>query len=545
MFIAHGDKVRKHARWIMLGVLVLLIPGFVALFTTTGKSDRQATNLPTVHGKPVNAADYEQMKDLVRAQFVVMRGRDGSRTTQMQDQIKQEAVIQMLLMGKAKEMGVIVTEPELQLALIGQPVFLNSAGQFDKERYRQFMILLNNNSVSESMFEDVLRQRLVIEKLQRIITTAAKATPAAVQQAYLPLHEKLAIDLVQFDTADYHDPVAISNEVVRAYFEQNKESFRLPAKVKVQYAAFTADAAKKSVQVTDAEILDFYNRTLYRYVGTNNAPQPLEAVKAEVKAELVRQQADHAAADRATEFGLKLAQQPKPEFGKVCTEFGVTPVTTDFISAFDKVPGIDGLPDFASKANRLTSESPVSDPIGGSNTYYVLEFVAGQPSVVPPFDQVQADATKQVTQLYTYNATLQRADEKVGQLKKLIAAGKTFAQACAELKLKIETPPAFTVADDKITLPSAGRIQQASLEMPVGAVSELISTPAGGLVFHLRERQAADMAEFEKDRPRITQQVLQRDRQALFNDWIQALVRNEQVDFKMPRREPEPEETPN
>ncbi|MEI6082786.1 MAG: SurA N-terminal domain-containing protein [Verrucomicrobiota bacterium] len=543
MFIAHGEKVRKHARWIMFGVLVLLIPGFVALFTTTGsKSDRQAGDVPTVRGKPVVAAEFDQMKELVRAQYVVMRGRDQSRTMQMQDQIKQEAVVQMLMLQKAKEMGVVVSEPELQVALMSQPVFLNSAGQFDRERLRQFMILLNNNGVSEAMFEEVMRQRLLIEKLQGLITAAAKATPAAVQQAYLPLHEKLSIDLVQFDMADNKVPITVSNAEVRAFYEQNKESFRVPAKVKVQYAEFTAAAAKKTVQLTEEEIAEFYNRNKFRYAGTNSVPQPLDAVKAEVNAELLTLRADRAAADRATEFGVKLSQSPKPEFAKVCAEFGVTPLTTDFIAAVDKVPGVTDLPDFATKANRLSADMPVSDPIGGSNTYYILEFVAGQPSAVPPFEQVEAEVTKQVTQIRTYGVTLERAEATIGQLKKLIAAGKTFAQACAELKLKIETPPAFTVAEEKLKLPAAGQIQQASLEMPVNAVSELIGTPTGGLVFHVRERQPADLAEFEKDRERITRQVLQRDRQALFSDWIQALVHGEQVDFKIPRRQPEAEE---
>ena len=100
----------------------------------------------------------------------------------------------------------------------------------------------------------------------------------------------------------------------------------------------------------------------------------------------------------------------------------------------------------------------------------------------------------------------------------------------------------FTIAEEKVNLPAAGRIQQSSLEMPVGAVSDLIGTATGGLVFHLRDRKPADLAEFEKDRERITRQVLQRDRQALFNDWIQALVRGEQVDFKIPRRQAEAEE---
>ncbi|MCG3150427.1 MAG: Chaperone SurA [Verrucomicrobiae bacterium] len=544
MFIAHGHKVRKHARWIMAGVLLLLIPSFVMLFTQSRESDRRAGELPIVRGKPVNAAAFEQMKDLVRAQYVVLRGRDVGRTAQMQDQIKQEAVIQMLLLEKAQAMGVSVSEPELQNAFLSQPVFQNSAGQFDRERLQQFLIVLNNNGVSEGMFEEVLRQRLIIEKLQALVASAAKATPTAVLQAYQPLHESLTVDLVQFDVADYHEPVVVSNELVRTYYDQNQESFRVPAKVKVQYAAFTAEAARPQVKLTDDELTDFYTRNQFRYAGTNAVPPTLEAVKPQVQAELLNLRADRAAADRATEFSVTLAQQTKPDFAKVCTEFGVKPVTTEYISAFDPVPGITNFPDFAAQAHHLSPSQPISDPLGTSNTYYVLEFIDAKPSHIPPFEEVQTEVAEQVKRIRTYAATLQRAEQTITELKKLITAGKTFAQACAALKLKIETPPPFTVADEKVTLPGGGRIQQASLAMPVGAVSDLIGTATGGLVFHLRERKPADVAAFEKDREMITRQILQRDRSALFNDWIQALVHAEQVDFKLPRRQTDESEPP-
>ena len=130
----------------------------------------------------------------------------------------------------------------------------------------------------------------------------------------------------------------------------------------------------------------------------------------------------------------------------------------------------------------------------------------------------------------------------VEQLKKLVANGLTFAAACAELKLKVETPAPFTVSDEKLDLPSAASIQQAALGMKVGAVSDVLRTLTGGVVFSLRNRQAADLAEFEKNKEQLTQQVLQRNRQALFNDWIQSLIRDEQVDFKIKPRQAEAEE---
>jgi len=539
MFIAHGEKFRKHARWIMAGVLVMLIPGFIALFTTTGRSDRRGSDLPTIRGKPVDAAVFEQAENLVQAQFAMEQGHEVRKTSDNMDRVKQEAVLQMLLDRKAQELGLQVSDAELdqQIRIIRDQS--NKNGQFDLVSY------LKNRGVSEAAFEKILRTQLLHEKLQQLVMSAARATPTEVQQMYLPLHEKLTIDLVRFDVDNYKTPVIVSNEEVRAFFEDSKESFRTPAKVKVRYAVFPIVDAQKTIKLSDEEINEFYERSLSKYADTNNVTKPLEAVKDEVKAELLKLRAERAAGDQATELTVKLVRQTdaaKPDFTKLCAGMNVVVKETDYLSAKDKLPELGVGPDFLQRAFSLTPDQPYSDPIAGSNALYVLEYIDGKPSAIPPFEDVRENATEQVKTLRRYAATLDQARTTVEQLKKLVAGGKTFTNACAELKLKMETPSAFTVSDQKLDLPAAASIQQMTLGMQVGAISDLVNTLTGAVVFHLRDRQAANLADFEKDKEQLTRQVLQRNRQALFNDWIQALIRAEQVDFKIKPRATEAEE---
>ena len=545
MFIAHGEKLRKHARWIMAGVLLLLIPGFVALFTTTGRSDRRGGDLPTIHGQPVNAGEFEQMQNLIQVQRVVLQNREFRRDRDSQDQLKREAMLQMLLDRQAAAMGLHVTDAELVQQIQHLPPLLNEVGQFEAFRYQQLLRNLSQRGVNEAAFEQVLRTQLLHAKLQQLVVAAAHVTPTEVQQAYMPVHEKVTIDLVRFDMANYQGALTVSNEEVRAFYEQNKESFRTPAQVKVRYATFPLADAEKSITLSDEEINDFYERNRFKYTDTNNAAKPLASVLPELKAELLKLRAERVAGDRATALTVKLGRPDtgKPDFAKLCADINVAVRETGYLNALDPVPGLDISREFLQKAFSLTLDAPYSDPIAGSNALYVLEFVDGKPSAIPTFEVVQEPVTTQVRQLRRYIATLEQAHATGEQLKKLVAGGKTFADACAELKLKIETPAAFTLADDKLDLPAAGYIQQAALALPVGGISELLKTSTGGVMFHLRDRQAADLAEFEKNKDRYAQQILQRNRQALFNDWLQTLIRNEQVDFKIKPRPVETEES--
>lgn len=549
MFIAHGEKIRKHAKWIMAGVLLLLIPGFVALFTTTGSSGSRGgtSDRPTIGGKPVDAAEFQNALNTATALYVINSGRETRRTPEVQDRLTQEAVIRILMLRKAKELSIHVGDDELVRTLRGQPFLLTENGQFDPERYRRFMIYLNNIGITEPRYEQIMREELTRAKLEQMVAAAAVATPHEIDIMYTPFHEPMTVELVQFDVNDFKDPLTVSNEEAQAFYEQNKDSFRTSDEVSVRYVEFPIADAAKAITVTDEEITEFYNRNKLRYAGTNSVAPLLETVRADVQKDLITSRADRAAADRATEFSIRLVPKQgaaRPDFATVSAEAGVKPQETGFFGLLDRPVGATASVVFVQQAFALSPEAPTSDPIAGPDSYFVLEYTASKPSVIPPFEEVKNKVIEEIKTRRIYDATVKHGQEVVTQLKKLVADGKTFDTACTELKLKVETPPAFTLADEKVKIPSAQRVQQEALGMPVGAVSDFVPTINGGLVFYLKDRQPPDPATAQKDRASWTQQVLQQNRQALFQAWINAYAREQGVTFGRPRSQPAPTDQP-
>jgi len=550
MFITHGEKFRKHAKLIFLLFAIVMSLSLVGYFTQTGSSSRRTVDLPTVQGKPVNAAEYQQARDAFLAQYIINTGTDAPRTPEFQDRVTQEAVLRMLLLRKARELGIHATDSEVVQHIRNQPVFLNEAKQFDPDRYRRLLIFLNNRGVSQTQFEDVMRDELVLAQLQGLVTAAAKTTPQEVNLSYAPLHEKLWVDLVEFRAVSNAAPVTVTDDEAKTFFEKNKETYRTPKQVKVRYAYFSIAEAKRSVTITESDVADYYERNKTQYAGTNNVPEPLDAVKDKVRQELLQLRADRVAQDRATELTIKLVQEPgaaKPDFVKLCSDAGVTPQETGFFSPADKPSGIQAGPQFNQSAFALTPEVPFSDPVPGEQGYYVLQYLESKPSEIPPFDQVTDKVIDELKQQKTYEATIKQGQDALVEVKKLTAAGKAFGDACAELKLKVESPAPFTLSDEKTDLPGGNRIPQATLGMATNAVSGFIPTEDGGLFFYVKDRKSADPEEFEKAKADFAQQVLQRDRQAMFSSWLAALIRSEQVNFgplRSRERQPEPAETP-
>jgi peptidyl-prolyl cis-trans isomerase D len=548
MFIAHGERIRKHSRWIFAAILALLIPGFIALFTTSSGSKTREANLPTIHGKPINAGEFEQARNVFQAQYIINTGRELPLTAETRDQLTQQPVLRIVLLRKARELGIRVSDNDVVQHI--RNMFVNESGQYDKERQRLFMIQLNTHGISEELFEQVMREDLIMAQLQSLVTSAAKVTPEELRLAYEPLHEKLQIDLVEFNAASNTVPVTVTDDEARAFFQKNKSGFRVPKQMKVRYAFFPTADARKTAKITDADLSEFYDRNKAKYSDTNNVAKPLETVKDTVREDLLQLRADRAAQDRATELTVKLVQEPggqRPDFAKLCSEFGVTMKETDFFGPTNAIPEIEAGPVFNQVAFSLSPDAPFSDPVPGEGGYYVLESAASKPSEISPFEQIKTTVVHQLKLQKTYEATIKQADEDLTQVKKLIASGKDFDQACAELKLEPKSYGPFAASDEKLDFPAAGQIQQASLGMATNAVSSLIPTEEGGVFFHLRDRKPADPSDLKTGKAEFVQQLLQRDRQMLFSSWLNSLVRTEQVTFGPTRsqpQQPQPEEAP-
>lgn len=569
MFIAHGEKVRKHSRWILAGILILLIPGFIALFTTTGSRDRTEEQLPTLRGKPVNAAEYMSARRDVRDLYYINTGRELPSTPQFQNEWRREAVLRLLQLRKARELGIRAPESLLMQWLQNHPVFRNERGQFDPDRYRRFLIMLNNRGITESRFIELMRQELILGQLRDWVGAGAKVTPQEVSLSYGPMHERVTIDLVQFNMSDNKDPIAVSETDAKAYYDAHKENFRKPALVKVRYAFFAINDLKKTVKVSETEVDNYFEENRHRFPqvmdlttnivgGATNVTasvnsNALALAKASIREMLAAIEARRKAGELAQQLAVKVvpdANAPRPDLAKIATEMGATVKETDFFSQNDPLPGISGR-SFYEAAFLLARrpEPPFSDAIETPDGCYVLEYLDGKPSRIPGFDEVKQQVIERIQEERRYEATVQQGQTALAKVRELVAAGKSFSNACAELKLKIDTYGPFTASDQEFAAPAAARIQQAVLGMPVNAISEFITTATGGEFFHLRDRQPPDAAAFEADRSRITEQMFLRNRRALYESWLQTLLREEQVDFGKiavapPPPAPEPEEEP-
>jgi peptidyl-prolyl cis-trans isomerase D len=549
MFISLQGVVQKHGP-LILGVILAVSVGMGLLFTPTGsmfgRKQGRDENLPTIQGKRVNPGDFQKAKNIVMTDVVSRSGQRPPRTLEFEDQINIQAVQRLILMRKAQEFGITANDDDVDREVGSQPTFLTEQRQFDRDRYLRYINLLNNLDISEEQFRESVRQQIIMARLRALITTPVKVAPAELKLAYTPLHEETAIDYVEVNAADQKQNFDIKDDEAKAFYDLNKEKFRKPAEVKVREVYFTISDARKSVTLGEDEIREYYELNKGKYLDDQKKPKPLAEVKDEVKKDLLDLRAERLAGDRATGFSVKLVHEPgtaRPDFAKIAADFGLTPHETDFFSLRGAVAGVNAGPQFNQAAFSLSPEVPFSDPVRGEDGYYVLEYLASQPSEVPPFEQVKERVVELLKQQRARDAAVKQGRELAAKVKEAVAAGKNFKDACASLGLKAKTPEPFSIAQETTNIPFASRIKDMALGMPTNAVSEFILTADGGLFFHLKQRTLPSPEDFEKNKAQMALQLLDRNRQALFEDWANTVLRDERIQYTR-KAHPKQQEAP-
>jgi hypothetical protein len=143
-----------------------------------------------------------------------------------------------------------------------------------------------------------------------------------------------------------------------------------------------------------------------------------------------------------------------------------------------------------------------------------------------------------------YEATVKQGQELDKKVKDAVAAGKSFPDVCASLGLKPRSFGPFTMLDGTTNFPSASRVKEIAVGMATNAVSDFIPTATGGLFFQLKERTPPKPEDFEKDKRQLEAQLLEENRDALFQDWANNVVREEHIDYKIKTPPPQPQEQP-
>ena len=548
---------RRHQKiiWSVIAVVVIITFVFWGSQTGGGSGGRLARPSPgRMNGKVVSYAEFDRQKRAFCLMYYLRQGQMIDRR-RMEQQLQAPTWQRLLVSRKVQELGLDVPEENAAEFIRQLPQFQTDKG-FDAERYKRFAdaILPQQWGMTEEDFVVVVAEQLAIDKLQDIVASTAKVTPLDVRQAYDEANGKLSIAVVEFSATNYTAQVKLTDKEIQDEFEKNKETYRIPERVKVRYLKLSLDDYLAKVQVTDAEIKERYakEKEVLTDPKTKQA-KPLDAVRDDIRKEIARPRAMKMVNEAASQINDAVLPDPrnptekKPDLVAVAQQRGLALATTDFFSEKEELKYISA-PKFQRAAMTLSADSPY-ELVPAPDGVYFIQFVARKPSELPAFDAVRPKVIEDLKRMRSQELARKDGREKYVKFKAVIESAAKPKPALDQLAtaagLKAVTPPAFTLSDPPRDLPYGRLVLSACDFLAPGELSEFVDTAVGGLLVQVKQRTPADPKKLADEEKSLRHRLLfgehflgygqPGERDLAFNAWLEAEARNANIE---PARQP-------
>lgn len=289
-----------------------------------------------------------------------------------------------LLLDRAIRAGMTVSEGQLKKVIEDQPGFKDESNRFSYERYQQ---ILRSEGMTPTVFESRLRQDLMLEHQREGYFGSGFVSKTVLERLIQVAEQQREVSFYRISPERYKEEVQISPDAVKQYYEANKDGFRIPERVKVDYVVLSADSLMPQIQLDPAEVRRFYEsrRSQYMVPEARQASHILIAADASAGAE-----AREKARARAEELLGQLLAKPE-SFSELAKKHSQDPGSAanggdlGFIS-----PGaMKDVPEFEAALFKL-KEGEISPPVASKHGFHIIRLTKLQPAQGKSFEEVRS-----------------------------------------------------------------------------------------------------------------------------------------------------------
>lgn len=339
--------------------------------------------------------------------------------------------------------------------------------------------------------EDVLRTSIIHSwKVQRFLQTFGNVPAvfdADVEIAWKEMNTQWKIEVLDISRDQMHlafggHPKA-TPETDKAYYDEHKEDFRVPEKVKLAFAKIVPAADLSAIpEPTEFELSSFVAETLGN--DAEKAAEELSKNRAKYVADWKKAQALYAA---AAEFSNTLYEKlptdaVNPALPNFEEEIKKSGIAFADIPAFPRndLPKNTGIPAavLESAASGLNETLWRTDAIPAEGAVYVVIYRGSDASFIPPFEDaaVQRGIAQAMSEKWVEEQMLGQAQRAKNLWQEALDAGKTptsVETAIPQVVAKIRTLDAFSVMSVPEEFANSDLVGMLK-NLPEGAISPMI-----------------------------------------------------------------------
>lgn len=233
------DLVRNNKKIVQIFLLLICLPfvffGVESYVNRSPNSEGVAQiNDFVIYPQMFDNALRERQNQL-RIQLGDSYDSSKTNTKQFKLEVLNSLINEQLLLLEAKRLKLFVSDEQVRQAISEIDAFYDDNGNFSTEKYNQ---LLSAQGLSAAMFENDVRKTLLQRQLVGTIVKTSIKSNTLLQKYFFEYNDKYVGKLLSFPAENYKSKVVFTDELIKKYYEEHKNNFVSPARIKVDYLIF-------------------------------------------------------------------------------------------------------------------------------------------------------------------------------------------------------------------------------------------------------------------------------------------------------------------
>ncbi len=496
-------RKKKGSKLVKLLLIVLALTffggfGLLGYCSTTQKARQREANTAA----KVNE-DIITRQELARAVRRANLGGQGPETeaeamTQRED-VLETLINRRLILREARKLGVTVSDREITQYITRT---FQKDGTFQPRFYRGY---LDRLGISESAFEEKLRDELTVSKMQQAMASAAIVTEEDVKQAYFYKNQMVNLALISVNPEDFTDVKEPTREEIAQRYKADPESVVIPEKRQIKYACYKSRDMVNPEELTSEEIREYYeNDRDFRYAYT---PRKVKARKIYFSSSITASKEEKQSVKQLAREVLKNVKSGEKSFAELAREYSQDPETAEEGGDMGWVPLDEaGFP--AGRTLNKLEPGEVSDVVWGFDGYYIFKAEDDRRGKYKPLwrvkDEVIEDLRKKKGKPLTSEAAKSLLD--------IVRQGTPFEEAAENATHEVEIKTSGFFSEDAKKIDeienSASMVREAYKLWDIGQVSDPISVKDGSCILQLAEIEPEHIATLEEAIPILQSEMM-------------------------------------
>lgn len=406
------EKIRNQASsWVFKIFLTVIALSFVLWGVGEFATGRLDSTAITVNGTKIPAQTVAQAySNAVRT----MEARAGTTLTDVHKQqlrIGEQTIAaivrETLLTDYARELGIRISDEQLNAALRNMKNFQDADGNFDRNIYRQ--VLKNQHNMTIEGFEKIIKSQLLRLALNETFDMPLFADQTALERFARIAHEEIDIHTLTVTMDDIEDIKTPSEEEQKAYYQTTLTKWQTQEKRNFNVLRISAEDLAKNITIADTEASSYYQNNMDAF----NVPDKRQAQHILVKTE-----------EEAKQVQAEL--QAGKDFGSLAKKYSLDKFSAQKDGDLGQFAATDMVESF-SKATFALKKDQVSDIVKTPFGFHLIKLTGIFPAHLRSFEQAKDAIKAQLAREKAeeiYATTVEKVEDMVSGGESLTAIAK-------------------------------------------------------------------------------------------------------------------------